>query len=54
MLTDDIYELANLAALYEKGLPPVVGGALDQCKGFTDGCVFLWNEQAALEPPKVF
>lgn len=55
MLTDDVCELIEAAAMYEKGCPPVAGGQLDQCKGFIEGCRFLWNEQAHLKAAlKVF
>jgi hypothetical protein len=37
--------MIEYADLYEKGLPPVAGGALDQCHAFTDACRFIWREQ---------
>ena len=36
----------EFAALYEKGLPPVAGGALDQAQIFIDACRFIWECQA--------
>jgi len=33
------------AELTRQGLPPVVGGSLDQTKAFMDACVFIWGEQ---------
>lgn len=31
--------------MYEKGLPPVAGGALDQAKCFIDAAMFIFNEK---------
>jgi len=45
-ITDDVIELIEYAELYEKGLPPVSGGALDQAKAFTDCCRIIFAEQA--------
>ena len=41
-----MWELIALAELYEKGLPPVAGGALDQAAAFVDAVRFVWAEQA--------
>lgn len=35
-----------MAELYEKGLPPVAGGALDQANVFVEAARFVWSEQA--------
>ena len=34
------------ADLYEKGLPPIAGGVLDQAAWFIDAASFIWSEQA--------
>lgn len=39
-------ELVHYADLYEKGLPPVAGGALDQSAWFTDAAQCFWHEKA--------
>ena len=44
-ITDDITEAIEYADLYAKGLPPIVGGALDQAKSFTSACRFIWGEE---------
>jgi len=45
-VTADVWQTIQYARLYEKGLPPVAGGALDQAAVFVDACLFIWNEQA--------
>ena len=35
-----------MAELFEKGLPPVHGGVLDQAQIFLDAARFIWAEQA--------
>jgi len=42
----ETWKLLTYARLYEKGLPPVAGGALDQTAWFIEACTFVWNEQA--------
>ena len=34
-----------LAGLYEKGLPPVAGGSLDQAGVFIAAVEFIWQEE---------
>lgn len=46
LITNDIYEVIKLAELYEKGLPPVAGGALDQAKIFIEAAMFIFSEKA--------
>ena len=46
IITSDIWEVMHYAELYEKGLPPMAGGALDQARQFTDACRLIWNEEA--------
>jgi len=54
MVPADIWELLEFADLYAKGLPPIAGGTLDQAKGFTQACSFIWREEeywkAKLDP----
>ncbi len=42
----DAMEAVGYAELYAKGLPPVIGGALDQSQQFVESARFIWNEQA--------
>lgn len=42
----EIWNAMEYAKLYEKGLPPVAGGSLDQSHWFTAACRAIWNEQA--------
>ena len=43
-ITDDVWEVIRFAELYEKGLPPVAGGALDQAGSFIEASVFVMRE----------
>ena len=43
-ITDDVWEVIRYAELYEKGLPPVAGGALDQAKCFIEAAQFIMRE----------
>ena len=45
-ITNDIWQFMDYAELYEKGIPPEHGGALDQLYAFNYYCRFVWNEQA--------
>ena len=45
VVPEDAWQLLRLARLYEKGLPPVAGGALDQAAAFVEACDFVWNEE---------
>lgn len=45
VVPDEAWQLLRLARLYEKGLPPVAGGALDQAAAFVEACDFVWNEE---------
>lgn len=38
--------MIELAELYEKGLPPVAGGALNQTRSFLDAVAFIAGERA--------
>ena len=46
VITPDVWEVMELAQLYEKGLPPVAGGALDQASIFVQACRIIWNDEA--------
>ena len=46
LITADVWEVIRYAELYEKGLPPVAGGALDQAKAFIDAAGLIFEEQA--------
>jgi hypothetical protein len=39
------WQLIEYAELYEKGLPPIAGGALEQTEYFRRAARFIWNEQ---------
>jgi len=43
LVTNDIWEVMEYAQLYEKGLPPVAGGALDQAQIFLDACRTIFS-----------
>jgi NADPH-dependent 7-cyano-7-deazaguanine reductase QueF-like protein len=45
IVTSDIWLAIELAELYEKGLPPVAGGSLEQSKMFVESARFVWQEQ---------
>jgi hypothetical protein len=49
LIDNQTAELLTYAKLYDKGLPPVQGGALDQTKSFISACQFVWSEQARLK-----
>ena len=38
--------MIKLAKLYEKGLPPVAGGSLDQTQAFIEAAEFIFAEEA--------
>jgi len=44
-ITSDVFEIIALAGLFEKGLPPIAGGVLDQAKIFVDAARFVFQEQ---------
>ena len=45
MITPDVWQLIQFAELYEKGLPPVAGGALDQAFCFVEAAMFVMSEK---------
>jgi len=44
----DVAYVARLADLFEKGMPPIAGGALDQSAWFLDAVSFLRSDEANL------
>lgn len=49
LVDSELVETIELAGMYEKGLPPVEGGVLDQSHWFAAACRFIWSEQARLK-----
>ena len=45
IITRDVWEVIKLADLFEKGLPPVAGGTLEQAKIFVDAAGFIFSEK---------
>ena len=45
LITNDVCEVIALTELFEKGLPPVAGGTLDQAKIFVEAARFIFGEQ---------
>jgi len=46
LIDGDTWELLDAAVLYEKGLPPVAGGALDQTAYLIAAAAWIFNEIA--------
>jgi len=46
IITDDVVDMMELADLWEKGLPPVAGGVLDQAAMFVAAARFYFGEKA--------
>lgn len=46
IITMDVWETLELADLWEKGLPPVAGGALDQTANFIEAARFIFAEKS--------
>ena len=47
VVPDEAWRAVGLADLYEKGLPPVAGGALDQAATFVEAAAFIAADKAA-------
>ncbi|AMV34327.1 hypothetical protein VN12_19535 [Pirellula sp. SH-Sr6A] len=47
-MCSDVAMAVRLAGLFEKGIPPVLGGSLDQSAWFLDAVSVFKNEEAAL------
>ena len=45
-VSSDIWEAIRYAKLYEKGLPPVAGGALDQAENFLEAAEMVFADRA--------
>ena len=45
IIGDDIWSAIEYATLYDKGLPPIAGGALDQAESFLQAARFIQNEK---------
>ena len=45
-VTPDVWDGVECAGLYEKGLPPVAGGSLDQSRIFVEAARLIWADQA--------
>ncbi|MBN1377861.1 MAG: hypothetical protein JXA04_01345 [Gammaproteobacteria bacterium] len=48
-VTRDTYDILRYAALYEKGLPPVDGGVLDQTEAFIRAVEFIFNDETEIK-----
>lgn len=46
IITNDVWEIISLADLFEKGLPPITGGVLNQAKAFVEAARFVFSEKA--------
>jgi len=46
LISGDVWEIITLAELFEKGLPPVAGGVLEQAKTFVETAKFIFREKA--------
>ena len=44
IITEDVWRVIKFAELYEKGLPPIAGGALDQAHNFIEASLIVFNE----------
>ena len=45
-ISSDVWEVIKFAGLYEKGLPPVAGGALDQAANFIEAANYIFSIQS--------
>lgn len=45
LVSREAWDVIELAELYEKGLPPVAGGAMDQAAAFVEACRLIWATQ---------
>jgi len=49
IIDNEVWEVIEYAELYEKGLPPVAGGALDQARNFIEACGYIFSLRAYLK-----
>ena len=45
LITADVWEMIELAKFYEKGMPPIAGGVLDQTQSFISAANFIFAEE---------
>lgn len=45
LITNDVWQIIQLVEFYEKGLPPIAGGTLQQAKAFNDAALFIMCEK---------
>ena len=45
VIDDKTLEVIEYAELWQKGIPPIAGGALDQAYTFTQAARFVWSER---------
>lgn len=53
LIDGDAYECLLLAEMYEKGLPPVAGGTLDQSQWFLSLYRYAQNQKSVIESNEV-
>lgn len=46
LITNDVWQVIRFTELFEKGLPPVAGGTLDQTMNFIETAMFVMSETA--------
>jgi len=49
IITPDLTKVIELANFYEKGLPPVAGGVLDQAHIFNEACRLIFGIENVLK-----
>lgn len=49
VIAPDVWEVLKYAGLYEKGLPPVAGGALDQSDWFLSAAEYIFEQEQRLK-----
>ena len=45
LITPDVWQMLRFAELFEKGLPPIQGGVLDQAENFIAACGIVFREK---------
>jgi len=45
----DVWEVIKYAGLFEKGLPPIAGGVLDQAYNFVAAAEFIFGEEQKIK-----
>jgi hypothetical protein len=51
-VSGDVWGMMLQVELFEKGMPPLAGGSLDQTEAFLDVMEFVWSQRASLRPSK--